>query len=271
MIDKILGESGDVVPTKTSWVLSPKNIGEEVRQILEALGPDPLVPMPKKMTYKFKYVDIPPLSERGYKNLPELVAKIHNLGPSIEEAGTLGVETDAIQVAKALLFYAADALDESHSSALRISMSKKYKDSAGMTKADSNYAHALLHRQEGDILGPEGISKEHPDGLSGWINSKGWFGRTKLAAKGEHPLYPAVLVAARKLAGSTKFAEKLTAMQAWDPDAFIDFCEEATAAKDQGSLEFVRQLINTEWKMLLEHVLAKANVQIPQAAKATAA
>lgn len=254
------------------------NAGEEIRQILEALGPAPIETTAKKMVYEFKLAKIPSLQERGYKNLPELVKKIGSLSPSVDEVGSLGPEMDALQVVKALLFYAADALDECHTQTLKLSMSKKFKDTDTMLKADSNYTHAMVHRTEGKILGPEGIDDENPDGLSGFKNAHGWIGRTHEAAKGTaHPLYPKVLAAAKEIAQKTKlgsaggkFQEVLKGGAAWDPDAFVDFWQAADKASDKESLEYVHKLINAEWKLLLDSCLEKAGITVPQVANASA-
>lgn len=47
------------------------------------------------------------------------------------------------------------------------------------------------------------------------------------------------------------------------PREFVLLCQEAAEAKDAEALEFCGRLMNAEWRLLLDHVLAKAQIALP--------
>lgn len=80
-------------------------------------------------------------------------------------------------MAKALLLYAADAMDEAHNLVVRVSIGKRYKESAA--KQDATYGHAMVHRTEGEFAGG-------PNPEPGWRSARMIFkqGRPRFAPEG---------------------------------------------------------------------------------------
>lgn len=273
----------------------------EVKEIIAVLGPAPLVAMSKKMLFIMLSKDLPPLHSRDYdwtdpqkKADLGLVERILKLCPSAEDdpeengapvlVGTKSPQEDAMHVVKAMLLHAAEALDESHDGLEKVFLRERFADSDA--RVDAAYAHMLLHRQEGQCLSPEGTGAD-----TGFTNAKFWINNTETggkrlkAGKGwggvftqdpkalaqhtftPHPLYPEVLAAARKFAKGNPKLEKMVEEQhvkvgGWRAKAFVDFCDQAFQENDKESVEFVRQLYNAEWRLLLEYSAKKAGIQL---------
>jgi hypothetical protein len=85
------------------------------------------------------------------------------------------------------------------------------------------YWHGIMHRMEGDAY-----------------NAGYWFRRI-----GEHPVFPAL---ARK-AGELGYANG----RAWDPLAFIRFCEASSRTKDE---DLARRVQLAEWQLLFDYCAA---------------
>ncbi len=97
-----------------------------------------------------------------------------------------------------------------------------------LNSAEGSYWHAIVHRQEPDA----------------W-NSGYWFRRV-----GAHPIYPALLEQARKIATATGIHAPTRG--SWDPIAFIDFCEQARAHPGTARYQAASQMQDAEWWLLFE-------------------
>jgi hypothetical protein len=132
--------------------------------------------------------------------------------------------SDAAQAALAGLLLHHDLLDASHCV------------SQDLETPEGSYWHAIMHRREGDF-----------------DNANYWFRRV-----GQHPIYPALLAAARERADSLPI--NLTALlngDAWDPFAFVDVCRQAT--QRSGPLgEACQQIQHQEWLLLMDHCCREA-------------
>ncbi len=131
-------------------------------------------------------------------------------------------------VAGLLLLY--DGLDESHS------ISQDLGDATG------SYWHGIMHRREPD-----------------YGNAKYWFARVR-----QHPIYPALAVAARQFAResmaklSWPAARWLLDEGPWQPDAFVDLCQAARRTGAESDL-FCRNIQRKECELLLEYCYLAAN------------
>lgn len=250
----------------------PLPVAAELRKIMEELGPHPIEPVSKSMTYEFNQLKVKPLASRGYRVLPELVARIDAICPDpvgrdfkpggLEPGGPM----DYVLMAKSLLFYAADAIDESHNIAVQVSMAKRYMGS--QTRQTALYTHSMIHRQEGSKTGPEGGPGVE---VTGWDNAKFWFKNTekgnpmtKEPANGPHPIHPKVLEAAKALAkGRPKFEAHVAKHgDLWSAQEFLQFCKEAQAGNDPEAVDFSGKVMSAEWRLLLEHCLEKAGMTV---------
>lgn len=247
------------------------NTGAEIAEILKLIGPSPLKITSKQMYY-VKNPELPPYAERGkavgwngkntmdnYIRNPAVVERINKL-PRMSQSDIY------TQVAKALLFYAADAMDEGHSLAAIVSGEKRFKDVPDGQR-DATYAHAIVHRNEGTWRGNENVQNV-PGGSPGF-NSSGIIQKILYDSKeGPHELYPTLFEMAK---GFAKGKPKLEAHIAqhgpkWKAYEFVKFCMEATEGKNPEAVEFVEKMYNAEWKLLLDHVLSKAQIAVPASA-----
>lgn len=96
--------------------------------------------------------------------------------------------------------------------------------------AEGSYWHAILHRQEPDAA-----------------NSGYWFRRV-----GEHPVFPALLEAARKIAEKSPDARWNPGTR-WDPFRFIDYCEEARRQPDSPAYTAACEIQLAEWQLLFDY------------------
>lgn len=246
-------------------------LAAELKTILEALGPEPLKATSRRMFYQnlrsidksFPEGPLPPLSDRGGKNLPDLVSRIQKLAPPPEDGPSDGF----LQIAKALLLHAADALDEAHSVAVQVSINKHYKGSGA--RRDATYAHALVHRSEGENKGAEDVQRV-PGGSMGFDSTRLIMNSIDASKGGKHVLYPKVAEAAQKLAEGTKNEAILGHMRfhdgGWSWSEFAHFCKDSYLSKDPEAIAFCEKVMNAEWRILLDHVLAQAKIEAPATA-----
>ena len=98
------------------------------------------------------------------------------------------------------------------------------------SSAEGSYWHGILHRQEPDAE-----------------NASYWFRRV-----GKHPVFPGLLQAAEAI-GLAHPDAGLHFAKAWDPFAFIDFCERAS--KQPGSIceQAALEIQRTEWQLLFDY------------------
>jgi len=133
---------------------------------------------------------------------------------------------DFARCVRSALFLYFSALDESH------------KISQDIRTDMGSYLHGIMHRQEPD-----------------YSNSKYWFRRA-----GRHELFPTLREECTRLRYRSELVEnRLSARPEWDPDWFIDQCEQAVnGGRTQdvvGDLESVQRL---EWRLVFDYSYRRA-------------
>ena len=170
------------------------------------------------------------------------------------------------QLTKGLLYIGVGALDEAHNIVTPLSWPSRasWADSAPISIKDATlkgtacYAHALVHRGEGQYVGEFG---------TGWNNSQYWFANVP----NKHPVYGTVSDAARSIvtqrnsSTSTDFGSHRRIVKfvgtmggskrMWNAGSFVDLCEIAVDNKDALLVNYCEQVINQEWKALLDFCL----------------
>ena len=135
------------------------------------------------------------------------------------------VDRNFAQACLAALWLYFDFLDESH------------KISQDIDTVEGSYWHGILHRREPDF-----------------DNAKYWFRRV-----GRHPMFEPLRAAAAELertAGASKQAAFLAQPAAWDPLAFVDLCDAASAGNADELL--CRKIQECEWKLLFDYCYRRA-------------
>jgi hypothetical protein len=98
-----------------------------------------------------------------------------------------------------------------------------------LNSSEGDFWHAILHRREPDVA-----------------NSAYWFKQT-----GTHPVFPELAKAAEEIA--LKYPDAEFRSGRWDPQFFIDFCQqarsEAGSHKEAAALEIQR----AEWQLLFDY------------------
>jgi hypothetical protein len=140
--------------------------------------------------------------------------------------GDQPASSDFAQCARSALFLYFSALDESH------------KISQDIASSSGSYLHGIMHRQEPD-----------------YANSKYWFRRT-----GRHELFPTLREECTRLRCRTAAVkQRLHSQSEWDPEWFIDQCEQAVAGNGPrdltADLESIQRL---EWRLVFDYSYRRA-------------
>ncbi|WP_254506670.1 hypothetical protein [Anatilimnocola floriformis] len=137
------------------------------------------------------------------------------------------VDHDAARCCLSGLWLLHNFLDESHSLSQEIET------------ADGSYWHGVMHRREPD-----------------YGNGKYWFRRV-----GNHPVYSQLLAEAQRLIAAEKpidaTALKIAQAKSWDPDLFIDWCEQIARGRAKQEL-LAKRIAQVEWQLLFDHCFEQA-------------
>jgi hypothetical protein len=166
-----------------------------------------------------------PLAPSAAVSSPGL-ALLRQTEPDALFDGDRPASADFAQCARSALFLYFSALDESHT----ISQS--------IPSAMGSYLHAIMHRQEPD-----------------YSNSKYWFRRV-----GRHELFPTLREECARLRYRSELVEnQLSSTPDWDPNWFIDQCEQAGNGKVPPDvvkdLESIQRL---EWRLVFDYSYRRA-------------
>ncbi len=132
------------------------------------------------------------------------------------------------ELIRALLLLWHDHLDASH------------EISQDIETADGSFVHAIMHRREPDY----------------W-NAKYWWRRV-----GSHSTFPKIASRVNELLQSqhqNEWRDKLLPAGKWNPDAFVDACEQA--ARDASANDLLQQVQRIETEVLLDSFLAKGRAE----------
>lgn len=186
----------------------------------------------------------------------DVVMEYKEKGSRVNSAPLTLEEAHMSDVVLALLYLSCGGLDEAHDIVLPYSW-PEYTCMGGKPVLDSpasqesEYCHALVHRQEGEHVGELG--------MLGWSNACFWFSKT-----GRHQLFPsikknAIAIVKEHYPDNMNYVEMLGGQNKdWDPDVFTELCQKATAG-DKKLVNFCEKVINMEWKTLLDHCNEKIN------------
>jgi hypothetical protein len=141
----------------------------------------------------------------------------------LDEAALLAPQTvrhaEMAQCCLAALWLRHGFLDHSHAI------------SQGIATTSGSYWHGIMHRREPD-----------------YSNAKYWFRRV-----GDHPLFEALQHATAQLLSDVTDheAELLRGQRQWDPNLFIDLCQEV-AGSDTSGEHTCRLVADLEWELLFD-------------------
>lgn len=137
------------------------------------------------------------------------------------------VDRDSARCCLSGLWLLHNFLDESHSLSQEIET------------ADGSYWHGIMHRREPD-----------------YGNGKYWFRRV-----GNHAIFPQLLTESQRLIAAEKpvdaLAVKVASATSWDPDLFIDWCEQIARGRAKQET-LAMKIAQVEWTLLFEHCYAQA-------------
>jgi hypothetical protein len=133
---------------------------------------------------------------------------------------------DFAQCTRSALFLYFSALDESH------------KISQDIASGTGSYLHGIMHRQEPD-----------------YSNSKYWFRRT-----GRHELFPTLREECARLRyRSERVEQRLSSRPDWDPDWFIDQCEQAVKGNSpRDVVQDLEAVQRFEWRLVFDYSYRRA-------------
>jgi len=173
-----------------------------------------------------------------------------------EKLGSLDLDDispnkDAVAILLGLLYLRCGGVDEAHDIVTPYSWASPEGFATGppvrnsTAAQDACYAHAMVHRREGEHVGEFG---------TGWNNSSYWFGTV-----GAHPVYSQVYERAYELSrGNSELQHHMQAHGgAWQPRKFLKLCEEGVRSKDKAVADFCREVANTEWRCLFDYCYSK--------------
>ena len=96
----------------------------------------------------------------------------------------------------------------------------------------ASFWHAIMHRREGDFS-----------------NAKYWFRHV-----GPHPVFEKLMARASELTaehGETAAGQRLTAVNKWDPFAFVDLCQSARRGRSE-LCDLCLDIQQAEWELLFD-------------------
>jgi hypothetical protein len=107
---------------------------------------------------------------------------------------------------------------------------ESHRISQDLETAEGSFWHGIAHRREPDAS-----------------NAAYWFRRV-----GWHPIFPALRDAAGRILADAQSPEFRTA-SAWDPFAFIDFCESARRRPGSEQEKIAMDIQLVEWQLLFDY------------------
>ncbi len=87
-------------------------------------------------------------------------------------------------------------------------------------------------------------------------NANYWYAA---ASAQNHPIGPKLLAAATKAAGQDLQLQTFVSNQGgvWQPSRFVSLCQKAYSSKDPTTLRFCQQVMQAEWRSLMDHCYAQ--------------
>lgn len=140
--------------------------------------------------------------------------------------GDKPASSDFAQCVRSALFLYFSALDESH------------KISQDISTTTGSYLHGIMHRQEPD-----------------YSNSKYWFRQV-----GRHELFPTLREECTRLRyRSERIEQRLSSRPDWDPNWFIDQCEQAVnGGASQDVVRDLESIQRLEWRLVFDYSYRRA-------------
>ena len=231
-------------------------VTERVQEILDFVSEKPLTVNGEKLLYL-------PLKELDSSRLPSVIEGLSREDViatdrvKADEATIAGRplthrELHMADVVAGILYLGCGGLDEAHDIVLPYSC--PHPELGGTPVLDSPahseacYAHAMVHRKEGQHLGELG--------MIGWNNACYW--ASQVDDDKEHAIYPTIrkfaIEEGQKLGNNELITAYLkSADKTWNPQRFISLCEDAVAKGDEKATAFCSDVIGFEWRALLDH------------------
>ncbi len=117
-------------------------------------------------------------------------------------------------------------------------LDESHELSQNIHTTEGSFWHAIMHRREPDFG-----------------NSKYWWRRV-----GRHAVFTPLAAEAARIAAASKLSEakSLAVGGSWDPDEFVNLCEQSQDRADQRLIELCLQIQQREWELLFEHCFRHA-------------